>query len=1393
VINWGLVPLSFSNLCPITAPATYAWGEWTKTSLKEVIGVCGGVASYRTEVQQPCQRAPKGCCTEGTRKLQTEVKRQPACTSSYDPSNLILRLDVPKDCGELHYFPVSPWAFSGRTADGRPWYSFAGRDIFGGADSTLSNAFQTWYLYFDKDCSGGVESGITPRWMITFDKPSLDSFTDLARDGVDCAAYVYSPVSSTMNGPPVNRKTDANECVDNQDFTFPFTLQGFLHVRTCLELKDGFHLQRAERGDDFCDVLFSEVLNFPTGTLNDDGMTDTQKDIQTLKAECPVACNLCGVDHLQFDPAMVNKVPPLVSDQIYAKCKNLASMNEVYVTQFEKDPYSAASAGWHTHGASQYLVLTAPATIGSKDSAEGLCNIMTNGDDELAKLVTFESKAEFEFVAELTAGAQHGYLRAPILQSCTEIGAHVIQTLEECIDAAMILGLHLRPTDSELWVGKEENSPHAVHEPENPAGCLYFGESDFVLRDRILLLNTDFRSSESVVRKNYNDNSPSSMNQICRATAQQSITKNDGNPLAVWVGKSHRWTPKQESVFATDQCFQLQLNALNSSGITMTDSLDLAEVKCTAPASHFVCELPVDVSWEVRNHSRYTYIQHPATWEDARATCRTLGGLGADLITADSVEDLEFLQQTNAENRGYNERTWIGCRADRSESFDVDVLPQFMWSSSGKSCQTSPEWGWEDSEAATGSLERIPFYDRCVVSEGGHKNEWKGTGCTHRYDYVCEAPVWKKFGESQYSYSTDLMSFVDATSFCKSMGPGSDVLSLESKEEESFVTNMIASHHAEFGDNRDKMWLDTESVWLGCTALKEMDGATDFSDTNEYEMKRFVGNAFKWNNSGLSCSTEEGYNDGVLGHLATQYTNWDNRGVDSVLNFCSRLVSSKVDNQTTNWRTVTCQTEEGCAVGTVCKAPSVRPEWYTFEASRYILLNTLASWKVAQQTCEAFGPGAQLLTIESASEDLFINTVVLLDHLEVWIGCNSIPDTPLDDPAATDDISVLFDFYNAGSTAADASCSPGSSGYTNWSPGYPVNVVLKWCALKDGWGSWSNFYCTERRQFICEQPLQEASAHTTTTVAAYPIDPPASPSPTGPSSTEPGAASGDGGTESAAAGAAIGVALLVAVLVAGMFIYRNQTRNVGNDADDGDDDVSLGCDGWTPASRQETRRIRMLEKELAAATFDRAHLTFLANYSRRLFSTVSSAEEHRAELKHLELPRKSIRRSSVLGRGNYGLVRLATLEHGPTPGQPSSTRPDDKDGNNSRPNETNKTLGALTLPGGKREVAVKSRLPAETDATVDEALFIEALVLHSVHHPHILGLVGFCTDTLPFLVVTELMVNGDLKQYLRACRPTVVDRSVVLTLLDAILIMERMAKALAHLESVQVIHRDARC
>jgi hypothetical protein len=113
----------------------------------------------------------------------------------------------------------------------------------------------------------------------------------------------------------------------------------------------------------------------------------------------------------------------------------------------------------------------------------------------------------------------------------------------------------------------------------------------------------------------------------------------------------------------------------------------------------------------------------------------------------------------------------------------------------------------------------------------------------------------------------------------------------------------------------------------------------------------------------------------------------------------------------------------------------------------------------------------------------------------------------------------------------------------------------------------------------------------------------------------------------------------------------------------------------------------------------------------------------------------------------------------------------------------------------KSEVAIKTRLGAaslvgEAATVADEAFLLEALLLNGLKHPGIIKLVAMVTNTAPILMCTELMINGDLRAFLRKNRsqngeiPSVVTPTVILAM------SAKLASAMAYLERAGVIHRD---
>ncbi|KAF5402180.1 Proto-oncogene tyrosine-protein kinase Yrk [Paragonimus heterotremus] len=135
------------------------------------------------------------------------------------------------------------------------------------------------------------------------------------------------------------------------------------------------------------------------------------------------------------------------------------------------------------------------------------------------------------------------------------------------------------------------------------------------------------------------------------------------------------------------------------------------------------------------------------------------------------------------------------------------------------------------------------------------------------------------------------------------------------------------------------------------------------------------------------------------------------------------------------------------------------------------------------------------------------------------------------------------------------------------------------------------------------------------------------------------------------------------------------------------------------------------------------------------------------QFREFEVNRDSIRTISRLGHGSFGEVWLAKW-------------------NNSV------------------DVAVKMRL----DHT-DRTRFIEeARLMHQLHHPRIVQLLGVCTqpDDQPVYIITELMEKGALVDFLRS------EESQHLKLNDLIDMMAQISSGMSYLEEKNSVHRDLR-
>ena len=163
----------------------------------------------------------------------------------------------------------------------------------------------------------------------------------------------------------------------------------------------------------------------------------------------------------------------------------------------------------------------------------------------------------------------------------------------------------------------------------------------------------------------------------------------------------------------------------------------------------------------------------------------------------------------------------------------------------------------------------------------------------------------------------------------------------------------------------------------------------------------------------------------------------------------------------------------------------------------------------------------------------------------------------------------------------------------------------------------------------------------------------------------------------------------------------------------------------------------------------------------------------RVDLAKFELPQASVRMapevaggSAVLGRGQSGVVYRTTL--------PGATK------------RSPRRLAAVKMAKAVGGVVAFD----DERAALDAALLVEGLLLLGVRHQRIVGLVAIVSESTPAMLCTELMVNGDLKTYLRACRPRNAEPKAEITPVVMHQMAARLASAMAFVSKRGIIHRD---
>jgi serine/threonine protein kinase/heme exporter protein D len=217
-----------------------------------------------------------------------------------------------------------------------------------------------------------------------------------------------------------------------------------------------------------------------------------------------------------------------------------------------------------------------------------------------------------------------------------------------------------------------------------------------------------------------------------------------------------------------------------------------------------------------------------------------------------------------------------------------------------------------------------------------------------------------------------------------------------------------------------------------------------------------------------------------------------------------------------------------------------------------------------------------------------------------------------------------------------------------------------------------------------------------------------------------------------------------------------------------------------------------LVRQIARVSKERAEARFVIDY--RQLVTSRSMEEFRRDFQRLEVPRASVAIGKELGKGQSGVVLMGELVC------ESDSRGRGAEGKPAGSSSGRDSGGPLVASSATVAVAVKSRVDIGTfdcealalasSTVADEALLLEAMLLNGLRHPGLLQIVAVVTESAPMLLCTELMPNGDLRKFLRACRPSKSEPLSTVTTADMVSMASVLASAMAFLERQSIIHRD---
>nr|XP_047141386.1 uncharacterized protein LOC100201742 [Hydra vulgaris] len=333
------------------------------------------------------------------------------------------------------------------------------------------------------------------------------------------------------------------------------------------------------------------------------------------------------------------------------------------------------------------------------------------------------------------------------------------------------------------------------------------------------------------------------------------------------------------------------------------------------------------------NYKNYCYLFRKkdekfdgSNWSDSYSFCRSKGG---DLLSIDDQEENSFVTNILESERSMKyQNFWIGLNYLMS-------YKKFLWSDHTKWNLKIPI---ENILTHTNNIST-----RCVVI---NTDSWNGQDCSNKYGYICKVK-----GESNNSCSSDWFQFASYCyyfhtknesngkgwlySYLNCLEKGGNLLSIDDEAEYAFILNTLKNYSM----SKNNYWIGLTSRWFNSWFL--------WSD-NTYS---------QYINLKLNGSYDEKYKSIIINKAY-----WEVRNYKSLNGFICKKRRAINHN---------------CAEG-----------WTSYRKHCYFINSKSKTWSDSFSSCQY--KGGNLLSIENQEENRFIQSSLIKDNGDYWIGLNKL-------------------------------------------------------------------------------------------------------------------------------------------------------------------------------------------------------------------------------------------------------------------------------------------------------------------------------------------------------------------------------------------------------------------